>query len=101
MTDRKEVIERVVKELNDVLDKMEDEDEDENKKYSRALKAKRAIETGIELGVDQWCLLRQRNESADSWCFSFYAMGHLIGSVVKIFNKLFTKQLKEDRITLS
>ena len=50
VTDRREVMERVVKELNDVLDKMEDDNqEDDNNKYIRSLKAKRAVESrGLE-----------------------------------------------------
>lgn len=102
VTDRKEVMERVVKELNDVLDKMEDdEDEDENKKYSAdALKAKRAIESrGLESnsvlinGVYYDSETSRRTLGASL----SRAMGHLIGSVVQNLQQaIHTKQLKED-----
>ena len=102
VTDRREVMERVVKELNDVLDKMEDDNqEDDNNKYSAdALKAKRAVESrGLEPnsvlinGVYYDSETSRRTVGASI----SRAMGHFIGSVVQSLPQAIQKkQLKDD-----
>ena len=101
-TERKEIMERVIRELNDVLDKMEDDDEkDESKSYSEdALKAKRAVKSrGLEPnsilinGVYYDSETSRRTIGASL----SRAMGHLLGSVVQNLQQaIHTKQLKED-----
>ena len=101
VTDRREVMERVVKELNDVLDKMEDDNqEDDNNKYSAdALKAKRAVESrGLEPnsvlinGVYYDSETSRRTVGASI----SRAMEHFIGSVVQVFAS-YSKETVEGR----
>jgi len=98
---RKQVTEKVVLEMNDVLDKFEEDEKEENKEVSQfAVQAKSAIESrGLKANS---VLINGVYHDADTTMKTIgasisRAMGHLIGGAVQTLQQaIHTKQLKDD-----